>query len=294
MLNENQLLIKAIISSTDIKDLFGDNWKKDFRLYIKKIHPDVCMEKGAKEAVQKLNDLKDKFENGNTIEDESGSIKYFDKKIIFTGDKSLLDISFKNYNHLIKLINTDTKIFYKYFPKNMRFNDNQLIVEFNERSIPLTNLKLDNVHVNWIYSRILELACWLRQEGFSHNGFNPESIFIVPETHGIICTSFFHMVDKDSKLNTISAKYQNWYPYHIFDNKIATEDIDIYMAKRLAIYLLGDQSGSGVKLKVNKDIDTDILNYFINNNTVFGKNAYAEYRDLIQKNFKKKFYKLEL
>jgi hypothetical protein len=138
---------------------------------------------------------------------------------------------------------------------------------------------------------MLEFSAWLHQSGFSHNGINPESIFIVPETHGIICVSFYHLTKLHSGLSTISAKYRTFYPANVFDNKIAASNIDIELSKRTAIYVLGDKSGNGIMLK--KTHNEDFMDFVIKQH-YHSYPAFKEYRDLLSKNFPKKFYLLNL
>ncbi len=80
-----------------------------------------------------------------------------------------------------------------------------------------------------------------------HCGLNPESIFIVPETHGIQICSFYHLTKIGNRIGTISGKYSNWYPQDVFKTKIATPIIDLGCSMKIASYLLGDTSGIGIK-----------------------------------------------
>ena len=115
-------------------------------------------------------------------------------------------------------------------------------------------------------------------------------MYIIPESHGLICGSFYHMTKIGEKLTDISAKYAHWYPSYILDKKTdargrkispkAQFNIDIELSKRTMIYLLGDKSGSGISLK--KDYNTDFINFLISTNG----NSYETYKtyiDLIHK-----------
>jgi len=75
--------------------------------------------------------------------------------------------------------------------------------------------------------------------------------------------------------------------------KIATEDIDLELCKKIALYLLGDKSAGGTKLKLDKDVNQIVLTFLLtkHQNT---KEEYGQYRDLLAKNFEKKFYALNL
>lgn len=140
--------------------------------------------------------------------------------------------------------------------------------------------------MNWIYSRILEFAGWINQTGYVHAGFTPDSIYTVPETHGIQVISFYHMTKIDDKLKTISGKYAPLYPASVFKNKNAYPGIDIDLAKKIAITLLGDKSGAGTRLRASHN--SSLINYLqtLDSDPI---ESYYKYRKLLDANFKKEF-----
>ncbi|HSY75882.1 MAG TPA: hypothetical protein VK890_03430, partial [Bacteroidia bacterium] len=71
----------------------------------------------------------------------------------------------------------------------------------------------------------------------------------------------------------------------------ATSAVDLEMVKRVAIYLLGDQSGLGVKLR--KTHNADFINFLIKRDDD-PYNTYKEYRELLKKNFESKFHVLNI
>jgi hypothetical protein len=75
--------------------------------------------------------------------------------------------------------------------------------------------------------------------------------------------------------------------------KIATQDIDLELCKKIALYLLGDRSAAGTKLKRDKDVNQEVLTFFLtkHQNEV---EDYTKYREILAKNFEKKFYPLNL
>ena len=110
---------------------------------------------------------------------------------------------------------------------------------------------------------MFEFILWLRQVGYAHMGLNPTTVFVVPETHGIIVISFYHMATLGKKAETISAKYKMWYPTSLFTEKIATPDIDLELSKKIALYLLGDKSAAGTKLKMDKEVNQVVLAFLL-------------------------------
>jgi serine/threonine protein kinase len=169
-------------------------------------------------------------------------------------------------------------------------NDTYELV-FAKRAIPLGGLTLPQEHVNWVLSRLLEYTAYLAQVDFVHCGLMPENVFIVPENHGIIIISFYHLTRIGSTVKTISAKYKDWYPPELLQTKLATSGVDLEMVKKIAIYLLGDQSGAGVKLR--KTHNADFINFLIKRHDD-PYNTYKEYRELLKNNFESKFHVLNI
>lgn len=296
-------LIKNVLFSKKPIDIFPtDDWKKDYLLYSKMIHPDICNLPNANDAMAKLTEYKLILENGTTFTDEIGNFKVFDKKIEYVvtdSNRKLLRKSFDNFKILKSKKDKASESFHRYLPESMRWEiskidkSEKLVILLKDRSIPLTNQKLPQIHTNWIFSRLFEISLWFNQIGYSHMGLNPTTVFVVPETHGIIIISFYHMSEIGKKATTISAKYKMWYPTTLFTNKIATSDIDLELCKKIVIYLLGDRSAAGTKLKMNKDINIEVLNFLLtkHQNNV---EVYKKYREILSKNFEKKFYPLDI
>lgn len=289
----DQEIITRISSAQTAHELFPDlnNWKKEYRT-LARVHPDTCQHPKANEAFQKLQKFKIELDRGLTHHDDAGVITYSLFTIIITGDASLLKKSYENYKKLMALSDQSSVHFKKYIPTSGRFlSENELEFKIDYRAVPICSLGTQpHMHVNWITSRMLEFAAWLNQNGYSHAGFNPESLYVIPENHGLMCVSFYHLTRTGDKLTTISGKYQHFYPTDLKTTKKATAAIDIELAKRTAIYLLGDQSGTGNKLK--KTHNEDVLN-FLQKSHDNSYEAYDQYREMLRKNFDtKQFNKL--
>jgi len=289
-------LIDKIIKSKKPSDIFTDDWKKEYLRYSKLIHPDICSHSQASNAMAIVNAYKDIIENGIPYIDEVGSFKVFENKIEYVvndSNRKLITKSVNNYKKLKSRTDGTSIVFHRYLPDEMILTADKLTINLKNRSIPLTQQKLPQVHVNWIFSRLFEFNLYLNQMGFVHLGLNPTTVFVVPETHGIIVTNFYHMSTLNGKATTISAKYKMWYPTSLFINKIATPDIDLELSKKIAIYLLGDKSSSGTKLKRDVDVNQEVLTFLLTKHKNC-KDEYVQYRELLNKNFEKKFYSLNL
>jgi hypothetical protein len=289
-------LIEKVLKSKKPSDIFPDDWRKEYLRFSKLIHPDTCGHPDASNAMAIINHYKDVIENGTPYIDESGPFRVFEKKIIYVitdANRKLITKSVNNYNLLKSKHDNASVNFHRYLPESMILEKDCLTINLKDRSIPLTGQKLEQVHVNWLFSRMFEFVLWLRQINYSHMGMNPTTVFVVPETHGIIIINFYHMATLGKKAETISAKYKMWYPTTLFTEKIATPDIDLELSKKIALYLLGDRSAAGTKLKMDKTINKEVLNFLLTKHQNH-KDEFVQYRELLAKNFEKKFYPLHL
>ena len=289
-------VIQKVLNSNKPQDIFNGDWKLTYRSYSRLIHPDACHQPNAADAMAKLNEYKDLLENGVKYTDEAGDFRVMEKKIIYVvtdDNRKLITKSVNNYKLLKQKTDKASVGFHRYLPESMVLEKEQLTINLKDRSVPLTGQKLPQIHVNWLFSRMFEISLWFGKIGYSHMGMNPTTVFVVPETHGIILTSFYHMSHLDQKAKTISARYKMWYPTTLFMKKIATKDIDLELCKKIALYLLGDRSAAGTKLKRDKEVHQEILTFLLTKHK--GEiDDYTTYRDLLSKNFERKFYPLDL
>lgn len=272
-----------ILAAQTYREVFTS--KEEYNTLVKKFHPDISTDKKASEIMQKLNEFKKIYDEGYKFKDESGDVVVKDLTIEFNGNSTG-----KSYSNYTLLKSKDDKDhFHKYMPKVV----NNSLYSSEYRIVPLLGLKLPHEHVNWILSRLLEYCSWLEEIGYVHCGINPKSVFIVPETHGIIISSYYHLTPLNRKVETINGEYINWYPSSLFKDKIAKSSIDIRLCKSLIIYLLGDKSGAGTKLKREKKVNQNMLSFLLENDTqVF--TTYKKYRKLLKSNFPSKFHKLNI
>lgn len=278
--------ISKLISAKLYIEVFSDldNWKTLYKEYAKLLHPDKCKDPAAGEAIRKLNEFKDELDKGKKHKDDAGIITYTLKECELVGNVDLINKSYRNYNTLMSLTDKASMHFKKYLPSNMtKTTSNELKFTLPNRAVPLSSLGvLEQKHANWILSRMFEFISWINQIGYSHNGINPDSIYIVPENHGMICVSFYHMTKLDAKLDTVSGRYANFYPASIFSEKQAISLIDIELAKRTAVYLLGDKSGSGVVLR--RTHNNEIIDFLQRQHTKTF-DTFKEYRKLLEKHY---------
>lgn len=289
-----QDLINKIENSVKIEDVLDiHNFKDEFNAIIKQIHPDICSLSGAGDAVSKMNSWKLKMENGELFKDDVGEfttngywVKYKDVT------NPMIKWSFENYMNFMGLSTSADKQFQKYLPLSMELSSDELTINFDKRAIPLSSIDtLPQEHVNWVLNRLFEYCSYLDSIGWVHCGLTPDNVFNVPETHGIQITSFYHLTRKGRKIKTISGKYSNWYPQSVFNDKQAINLIDIEMSKKIAIWLLGDKSGVGIKLK--KTHNENFINFVSKHNTIPFETM-NEYKTLLKANWKSEFHNLNI
>lgn len=288
-MSEAELLIQAILKAAKPGDVAPvDAWAAHYKKIMRIIHPDTCHLPLAGLAAVRLNELKRQHEQGVVYTDESGLFRNNDYTAVYEGDGTLLKKSFENYRRLRA---SGSAHLLKYLPRDMQWEGGKLTVCFAYRAVPLSGLQLPQEHVNWILSRLLEMVALVEEAGWVHGGLNPESVFVVPETHGIQVVSFYHLAPTGARVSTLCGRYKSWYPARVFEDKLARPATDLELSKKIAIALLGDPSGSGVRLKrshhaafVDFVIRQDDEPYI----------AYRQYRELLAQHFEKKFHILHL
>ena len=286
-------VIETVKNANKIEDVISIiDFKNEFNEVIKVIHPDKCSLDGASEATAKMNLWKDVFENGKEYKDDIGTFKTNGYWVEFHSKEPNLSWSIENYRIFKDLKGDTPQHFQKYIPSEGKLlSDGTVRFEFDKRSIPLSGITLPQEHVNWVLNRLLEYCSFLSELGMCHCGLNPESVFIVPETHGIQICSFYHLTKIGNTIKTVSGKYRNWYPSDMFTTKKANPTIDIELSKKISAYLLGDKSGSGVKFR--KTHNEDFINFIISQNDT-AYSTLASYKELLSKNFKKQFHSLTI
>ena len=296
-------IINKINSAKSILDVFAassgsydiSNWSKIYKSYVKFIHPDICKTSGIEDINAKLNEFKRQIEDGVSYRDEAAKITYWPDKVRMEySDAKIARISFENWRLLQHHKDAAAINFQKYLPMNMTLTDNIIEYPLFQRSIPLSSLLASDLgqnHVNWIINRLFELIAWFESIHMVHAGINLDSVMIIPESHGIVLNSFYHMQYIGNNIKTISGKYQSFYPHSLFSTKLADVNIDIELTKRLAAVLLGDASGIGTKLI--KTHDEDYITFIRKSDAgVKAFDVMDSYKVMLKKNFKSQYYTL--
>ena len=272
--------IRKIIESSNPEDIFDLSiWKDQYQSWIKAVHPDKNADPKAREAFERLIQYKEILENGKSYQDELCRITQKGNILTFTGPLDKLKLSLNKYQKILS-IPTLPEHFPLYFPEKMEIVDDQLIVHLRKQSHFISELTLDEKHVKWAYNRMLEFSLMLNDAGFTHCGINPNSVMICPEDHGIQVVSFYHLVPNNSPLKSVIGlhPFKNWYPSEIFTTKMSNPLLDQLLSKSTAIYLLGDKSGVGTKLRGS--VDPGLLDHLLSLHPNI-QEAYIKYKSYL-------------
>lgn len=285
--------IRRILDSTKPLDIFDfPIWKDQYQSWIKAVHPDKNPDPKAREAFERLIAYKEILENGFQFEDELCKIRQQGRVLTFEGPFDKLELSLKNYQRILSIPDLP-KHFPLYFPEKMEMSGDKLKVYLREDSHFLSELTLEEKHVKWCFNRMLEFSTMLNlNAGFTHCGINPMSVLVCPKTHGIQVVSFYHTVQIHDKLKSVIGlhPYKSWYPTEIFTTKVSNPLIDQLLSKRTAIYLLGDKSGVGTKLRGS--IEDGLLDNLITQQSTI-QESYIKYKQYIESQ-PKIFHELKL
>lgn len=285
-------IIEMLLQTGNIEDVLDlSNIKESYNKLVLLIHPDKCGHPKASEATAKLNSLKARFLDGVNYTDDAGAFNTNDYIVRFKGTEAALKLSLDNYNRLKSVKDNISDDLGRHLPQSMTFEKGELVVKLRERAIPLTGLSLPQEHVNWILSRLLEFSYYVSRRNYAHIGISPESVFIMPKTHGIQVVSFYHMARIGERVRTVSNIHKPWYPASLFDTKTATAKVDLELSKKTGIYLLGDKSGSGIRLK--KTHNEAFINFVITQHHNPAE-CFTKYREMLKANFETKFFPLNI
>ena len=102
---------------------------------------------------------------------------------------------------------------------------------------------IDPRHMAWIWRRLLVALGFAHLNNIIHGAVLPTHVLIHPKLHGVILIDWSYAVLDPStsgeSISAISSDYRDWYPAEVFAREIPTPGLDIAMAARCMIDLLG-------------------------------------------------------
>lgn len=102
-------------------------------------------------------------------------------------------------------------------------------------------------HGVWMFNRILEGLDYVHRRGQIHGALVPGNVLVWKDPVGHLCK----LIDwgyggaPGDKLRAISPSWRSFYPPEVLAKQGATASADIYMAAKLAMYLLGGREEHG-------------------------------------------------
>lgn len=105
-------------------------------------------------------------------------------------------------------------------------------------------------YVAWIISTLLNLNCYLKYMGISHNDISVNTYFISPIHHsGFLFGGWWYSSLVGEKLHALPRSTMNLTSPRVLSSKIATKEIDQELIKNVGRTLLGDDTGMRLKRK---------------------------------------------
>jgi hypothetical protein len=121
---------------------------------------------------------------------------------------------------------------------------------------------IDPKDMAWIWRRLLTALGFAHRNKVIHASVIPPHVMIHPEEHGLVLVDWSYAVlnpdATDERLSAISGPYREWYPAEVFAKAVPTPGLDICMAAKCMIDLLG---GDPHKRTMPETVPSRIQNY---------------------------------
>jgi curved DNA-binding protein CbpA len=101
----------------------------------------------------------------------------------------------------------------------------------------------------WMWRRVLVALGFVHQQQVIHGAVLPTHILIHPGLHGVVLIDWSYAVNQrqepKARISAISNAYEKWYPQEVFDKQTPTAALDIFMAARCMVDLVGGDPLTG-------------------------------------------------
>jgi hypothetical protein len=102
---------------------------------------------------------------------------------------------------------------------------------------------IDPKDMAWIWRRVLIALNFAHSNHIIHGAVLPTHIMIHPEQHGLVLIDWSYAVlrpdETGERISAVSGSYRDWYPAEVFAHEEPTPGLDITMAAKCMIDLLG-------------------------------------------------------
>lgn len=93
----------------------------------------------------------------------------------------------------------------------------------------------------WMFRRILIALHIVAPTRVVHGALLPEHILIEPDKHGVVLIDWKHSVSIGQRIRSIPKGRKDWYPKDVRSRKSADQSVDIYMAAKCMVHLMGGE-----------------------------------------------------
>lgn len=140
--------------------------------------------------------------------------------------------------------------FFRYFPRviesgHLNSGRAALILPRYEGFVTMQQVRnaypqgLDFRDVVWMFKRILVAIGYAHTQGIVHGAVLPPHVLVHPVEHGAKLLDWTFAVEAHHHIEGISSGYSEFYPPEVFEKEAARPTVDIYMAAKCAVALLG-------------------------------------------------------
>ena len=102
---------------------------------------------------------------------------------------------------------------------------------------------IDPKDMAWIWKRLLMVLGFAHTNKVIHGCVIPAHVMVHPKEHRVVLANWSYAVldpaETDEQISIISDAYKEWYPADAFSEDVLTPGLDIYMAGKCMIELLG-------------------------------------------------------
>jgi hypothetical protein len=121
---------------------------------------------------------------------------------------------------------------------------------------------IDPKDMAWIWRRLLIALGFVHNNKVIHGCIIPPHVMIHPEEHGVVLVDWSYAVldptTTEERISAISGEYREWYPAEVFTKEVPTPSLDVCMAAKCMIDLLG---GNPHKRTMPETVPWRIQNY---------------------------------
>jgi hypothetical protein len=98
---------------------------------------------------------------------------------------------------------------------------------------------LDGRHLAWIFKRLLTVLGFSHRQNILHGAVLPCHALIHAAGHGLQLVGWGRSVAVGRRIRTVPARYQDWYPPEVQQQRPAGPATDLFLAARCLVYLAG-------------------------------------------------------